>query len=158
MKLAKEMAAIALAFLFFCGVSGCERIDREGNNHPHVVQGVECYNGKIICYSLGNFCFGASHHPYDMETMVYQQTFTFIDGELQPYIDASVIPARVSSTTEFNDFQPVYLEGEEKSAMLERINTYCEPYGYARFDEDGKLFFTEAVEISEDEKQETIEY
>ncbi len=26
-------------------------------SHPHVPQGYEWYNGKPICYSLGNFCF-----------------------------------------------------------------------------------------------------
>lgn len=122
-------------------------------NHPHVVQGVECYNGKVICYSLGNFCFGASHFPFDFNSMVYQQTFTFVDGELQPYIDASVIPICVSSTTETNDFHPVYLDGERKADMLERINTYCEPYGYVRFDEDGKLYYAEAGEVQKESEQ-----
>ncbi len=122
-------------------------------NHPHVVQGVECYNGKVICYSLGNFCFGASHFPYDFNSMVYQQTFTFVDGELQPYIDASVIPICVSTTTETNDFHPVYLDGERKADMLERINTYCEPYGYVRFDEDGRLYYAEAGEVQKESEQ-----
>ena len=26
-------------------------------HHPHVLEGIEEYNGKYICYSLGNFCF-----------------------------------------------------------------------------------------------------
>lgn len=26
-------------------------------SHPHVPQGWEYYKGKLICYSLGNFCF-----------------------------------------------------------------------------------------------------
>lgn len=29
-------------------------------HHPHVLQGVEKYNGKYIAYSLGNFCFGGN--------------------------------------------------------------------------------------------------
>ena len=29
-------------------------------SHPHVLQGIEYYNGKPICYSLGNFIFGSS--------------------------------------------------------------------------------------------------
>ena len=32
-------------------------------HHPHVVQGVEIYNGKIICYSLGNFIFDLPFSP-----------------------------------------------------------------------------------------------
>jgi poly-gamma-glutamate synthesis protein (capsule biosynthesis protein) len=30
-------------------------------HHPHVVQPIEQYKGKYICYSLGNFCF---NNPY----------------------------------------------------------------------------------------------
>jgi len=26
-------------------------------HHPHVLEGIEKYNGKYIAYSLGNFCF-----------------------------------------------------------------------------------------------------
>ncbi|MDD5013876.1 MAG: CapA family protein [Atribacterota bacterium] len=26
-------------------------------HHPHVIQGIELYKGKVICYSLGNFVF-----------------------------------------------------------------------------------------------------
>ena len=34
-------------------------------HHPHVLQGIERYNGKVIAYSLGNFIFGGnSHHSY----------------------------------------------------------------------------------------------
>ena len=119
-------------------------------NHPHVVQGVEYYNGKVICYSLGNFCFGASHHPYDMEDMVFQQTFTFVDGELRATLDAHIIPVRVSTDASNNDFQPVYLEGEEKSSFIERVNTYSEACGNVEFDENGKLLVDYGDVMSDD--------
>ena len=45
-------------------------------HHPHVLEGIEKYNGKYICYSLGNFCFGANRNPKDKDTMIFQQTFT----------------------------------------------------------------------------------
>ena len=32
-------------------------------HHPHVLQGIEKYKGKYICYSLGNFCFGGNQIP-----------------------------------------------------------------------------------------------
>lgn len=48
--------------------------------HPHVLQGMELYNGKMICYSLGNFCFGGNRNPKDKDTAIYEQTFTFCDG------------------------------------------------------------------------------
>lgn len=43
--------------------------------HPHVLQGIEQYNGKYIAYSLGNFCFGGNSNPGDMNTMIFQETF-----------------------------------------------------------------------------------
>lgn len=32
-------------------------------HHPHVIQGIEEYNGSIIAYSLGNFCFDDVYTP-----------------------------------------------------------------------------------------------
>lgn len=46
-------------------------------HHPHVLEGIEEYNGKYICYSLGNFCFGGNSTPSDTDSMIVQQTFTF---------------------------------------------------------------------------------
>lgn len=37
-------------------------------SHAHVLQGMECYNGKYIFYNLGNFLFA----NYEKETMVLQ--------------------------------------------------------------------------------------
>lgn len=45
-------------------------------HHPHVLQGIEEYKGKNIVYSLGNFCFGGNSAPSDMDSMIFQQTFT----------------------------------------------------------------------------------
>ena len=51
-------------------------------HHPHVLEGIEVYNGKNIVYSLGNFCFGGNSNPSDKDTMIFQQTFTVQNGEL----------------------------------------------------------------------------
>jgi len=37
-------------------------------SHPHVLQGVEVYNGAPIAYSLGNFVFGGNWNPPDKRT------------------------------------------------------------------------------------------
>lgn len=108
-------------------------------HHPHVLQGVEEYNGKIIIYSLGNFSFGANRNPADKDTAVYQQTFTFVDGVLQTDIAARIIPSRLSSHDTYNDFQPAIAEGEKASAILDRMNTYSENYSGVFFDEQGNL-------------------
>lgn len=108
-------------------------------NHPHVLQGVELYNGKIICYSLGNFCFGGNRNPPDKNTMIYQQTFTFTDGVLQPEIQARIIPCTVSSVSSRNDFQPTVASGEKKQDIIDCVNDYSAPYSSVFFDGNGVL-------------------
>ena len=66
-------------------------------HHPHVLQGIETYKGKNIVYSLGNFCFGGNSSPSDMDTMIYQQTFTIdADGVKNDNV-TNIIPCSISS-------------------------------------------------------------
>jgi len=90
-------------------------------HHPHVLQGIEKYNGKTIVYSLGNFCFGGNSNPSDMDTMIYQQTFSFVDGQIQADDVTNVIPCSVSSVSDYNNYQPTPCEGEESQRILDKI-------------------------------------
>ncbi len=108
-------------------------------NHPHVLQGVEVYNGKVICYSLGNFCFGGNMDPEDKNTMIYQQTFTLVDGELQGGIDARIIPCRLSSADSYNNFHPVVASGDGYANIISLVNEYSSMFGTASFDGEGRL-------------------
>lgn len=112
-------------------------------NHPHVLQGVEEYKGKIICYSLGNFSFGANRNPADKNTAVYQQTFTFIDGVLQTDIQAKMIPARLSGMNDKNNYQPILAEGEQAQSIINKLNEYSSKYSGVSFDEEGILTVAE---------------
>lgn len=112
-------------------------------HHPHVLQGVEEYKGKIIVYSLANFSFGANRNPPDKDTAVYQQTFTFVDGVLQDDITAKMIPARVSGHDTYNDFQPAIANKEQASVIIGRLNEYSKPYSGVFFDEQGNLHIRE---------------
>ena len=112
-------------------------------NHPHVIQGIEYYNGKMICYSLANFSFGANRNPAEKNTMVYQQTFTFVDGVLQTNIDASIIPARVSGASGYNNYQPIIAEGEQKADIIRQMNEYSGAINGVSFDENGKIIINE---------------
>lgn len=89
-------------------------------SHPHVLQGIEEYNGKNIVYSLGNFAYGGHRNPADKDTMVYVHKFHFKNGD---YIteESEVIPCSISSVKERNNFQPTVLEGEEKERVMARI-------------------------------------
>jgi len=89
-------------------------------SHPHVLQGIEQYNGKNIVYSLGNFCFGGHYDPKDKDSMIFQQTFEFTDGVLS-WSGSNIIPCSISSVKTRNDFQPTVLTGDEAERVLERI-------------------------------------
>jgi len=92
--------------------------------HPHVMQGIEVYNGKNIVYSLGNFCFGGNSNPADKDTFVFQQTFTFYDGQLLETNETNIIPALISSKRGRNDFQPTIARGDDAERILERLEMY----------------------------------
>lgn len=106
--------------------------------HPHVLQGVEIYNGKPICYSLGNFCFGGNKNPKRKDTMIWQQKLTFVDGELQTGLDAKVIPCTISSTDSRNDFCPTVQSGNRKSSILKDLESYSQKWG-TKFTVDGEI-------------------
>ena len=105
-------------------------------SHPHVLQGVEVYEGKFIVYSLGNFCFGGNRNPKDKDTMIFQQTFTFTDGVKQEDLVAKVIPCSISSVKSRNDFCPTPATDDEFARILGRINEYSEPFDVT-FNEEG---------------------
>lgn len=93
-------------------------------HHPHVLEGIEVYNGKNIVYSLGNFCFGGNSNPSDKDTMIFQQTFTVQNGELVEDNVTNIIPCSVSSESGYNNYQPTPLEGDEADRVMERIEEY----------------------------------
>lgn len=93
-------------------------------HHPHVLEGIEEYQGKNIVYSLGNFCFGGNAYPSDMNTIIFQQTFTIKDGELQEDNVKNIIPCRISSEDGYNNYQPTPAEGEQKDDILQKIEEY----------------------------------
>lgn len=89
--------------------------------HPHIVQGTETYKGRRIIYSLGNFCFGGNSNPRDKDALIYQERFTFEDGQLRGSDGGTLIPCRISSTPYYNDYRPVLYEGAEKERVLQKI-------------------------------------
>lgn len=124
-------------------------------HHPHVLQGIEEYKGKFICYSLGNFCFGGNKNPSDKDTGIFTQTFTFngnelITGTISKGLsyrnlskdcsgsgdifsllgrrDGGFIPCRLSSRTDLNDYHPVILDGGEGERVLNKVRDLSTPY------------------------------
>lgn len=95
-------------------------------HHPHVINGIETYNGVKIVYSLANFCFGGNKNPDDKDTFIFQQAFNIeADGSLTPG-EINVIPCSVSSVSDKNDFRPTPLKGEEYERVMNKIIKYSE--------------------------------
>lgn len=62
-------------------------------HHPHVVQGFEIYDGKLIAYSLGNFIFDQFHYATQYSYMVY----VWMDGDR--FHRAEVVPLHIQGYT-----------------------------------------------------------
>ena len=107
-------------------------------HHPHVLQGIEKYNGKYIAYSLGNFCFGGNSNPSDMDTMIFRQTFTISGDGAAEDDDVTVIPCSISSDQGYNNYQPTPAEGEAAASIIARLNEYSAAYGVTVAD-DGSV-------------------
>ena len=105
--------------------AGCDLVL---GSHPHVLQGIEYYKQRYICYSLGNFCFGGNTNPMDYRTVIYQQTFPIKNGQIAlgeaMRTQARVVPCLVSSSSSVNAYQPMPLSGDAAVAAIEALNGY----------------------------------
>lgn len=98
-------------------------------HHPHVIQGIEKYNGRFICYSLGNFCFGGNTNPYDKDTFIFQDRLKFQDRKLISQ-EIRVIPCSISSVDYINDYCPTPMNGSKKDALLKKLNGLSKNAGF----------------------------
>lgn len=113
--------------------------------HPHVLQGVDYYNGKYILYSLGNFCFGANRNPKDKNTMIAQAKFTLEDGGITGEAEMTLIPCTLSSVSSRNDYCPTIAEGDKKTYIIQKLNEYSNGFGVS-VDQEGKVSHGESLE------------
>lgn len=93
-------------------------------SHPHVLQPIEEYNGGVICYSLGNFCFGGNSSPDDFDTaLIQQEIIRRSDGSVE-LGERKVVPACVSSIPGRNNYQPTPYapESEEYGRVLSKLD------------------------------------
>jgi len=87
-------------------------------HHSHRINPIEQYNGKYIVYSVGNFSFAGNNKPDDMSTFIFQTRFRIKDGEIiaNPF---RIIPCRISSKTDYNDFAPTpYTEELQQNNVI----------------------------------------
>lgn len=87
-------------------------------HHSHRINPIELYNGKYICYSLGNFSFAGNNKPDDMATFIFQIKMRVKDG-VADNDQIRIIPCRISSKRDYNDFAPTpYTKDENVEAVL----------------------------------------
>jgi len=98
-------------------------------HHPHVIQGIEQYKGRIIAYSLGNFCFGGNTNPTDKTTFIFQSDFKFVNNDLTS-IGVRVIPCSISSVSYKNDYCPTPLTSDAKANLLNNLNNLSKDSGF----------------------------
>lgn len=87
-------------------------------SHPHILQGIEVYNGGLIAYSMGNFVFDQNDSA-NKESIVLRLKFTndrLDEAEITPF----VIEDKVS---------PMPAVGEKVEEILGRLNRLSQFFG-----------------------------
>ncbi len=90
-------------------------------HHPHVLQGVERIGSANVVYSLGNFSFGGNAALRAAQTMLAQVRVSFDKEGRYMGQQLNLIPAHPSGTLEFNDYQPVPVEGAQARAVIDLV-------------------------------------
>ncbi|HEX9112803.1 MAG TPA: CapA family protein [Nitrospirota bacterium] len=90
-------------------------------HHPHVLQELELYKGRLIAYSLGNFVFGSESNRTNT-SMILLATFqgkTLVRAEAVP-LDVNNYRVR---------YRPRVLTGKEAALVFEGINAASARFG-----------------------------
>ena len=91
-------------------------------HHSHRINPIEEYQGKYICYSLGNFSFAGNIRPDDMDTYIFQQRFrVYPDTGVVENEGFRIIPCSISSQESVNDFKPTPMDSENAARVVERL-------------------------------------
>jgi len=100
-------------------------------HHSHRINPIEYYNGKYICYSLANFSFSGNNKPDDMATFIFQVRMRVKDG-VATSDSFKIIPCRISSRTDYNDFAPTpYTKETNIEAVLKTLKANGKKLEYA---------------------------
>lgn len=89
-------------------------------HHPHVLQELELYKGRLIAYSLGNFVFGSESNRTN-SSMILLLTFK---GKNLAKVEA--VPLDVNNYRV--KYQPRVLAGKAAIEVLESVNTASERF------------------------------
>lgn len=99
-------------------------------HHPHVLQGIEFYNGKLIAYSLGNFVFDQNDEN-NKQSMILEITFKNSNIE-----KVSALPVYI-----INKCQPVVPPGPKSKLIINKIIQLSRDLGADGREINGKVVF-----------------
>lgn len=89
-------------------------------HHPHVLQGIETYQGGLIAYSLGNFIFRLHGNQYqEHQAAVFDSLVLVVDADLRggkPQFTHRIVPLRIG-----DNHLPHLLTGLAREKALSRI-------------------------------------
>lgn len=94
--------------------------------HPHVLQGMEVYNERLILYSIGNFVFGGNSNIRSIQTIIPRVTFRFSDDHEFLGAQLRVYPAHISGDASGrdndNNYQPVLVQGRQAQIVYDKVD------------------------------------
>lgn len=98
-------------------------------HHPHVINGIEIYNDKIIAYSLGNFIFDNPIIPKKRDSMILKIGI----GNDANICNLEVIPIYIN-----DEYTPIIPEKITKKRIIDRFINLTESL---KSDENDRLFW-----------------
>lgn len=92
-------------------------------HHPHVLQGIEKYKGKLIAYSLGNFIFGGNSRKHE-KTAVLQIRINKHKKEIAGF---KILPVQVDY------WQPRLMNSSSGQAIIDSLKKYSSYFEKSAF-------------------------
>ena len=80
----------------------------------HTVQPLQIYNGKLICYSLSNFTFGANAAPEDDDTVVLQVSYDIAADGSCTLGSITALPYKMHKDKDFRPYPIEDAAGKEQ--------------------------------------------
>jgi poly-gamma-glutamate capsule biosynthesis protein CapA/YwtB (metallophosphatase superfamily) len=99
-------------------------------HHPHVLQGLEVYNGGLIAYSLGNFVFGSR------SARVKDSVILAIEYDRDGLIQAKLYPVNVNNLEV--EFQTKLRHGADAERVLQDLRKYSEQF-HTKIESQGEI-------------------
>jgi poly-gamma-glutamate synthesis protein (capsule biosynthesis protein) len=109
-------------------------------HHPHVLQGIERYQGKTIIYSLGNFAFG-SMSPSADRSMIARITLHGTEQTVE------IVPLNVLNREV--RFRPVVLTGKRGDEVIARLNQLSQSFNTRLISSGGRYLLEVKLQTAE---------